>query len=54
MNAGVKGANQTVAAPRLGGNITLVTKIGNDILENKQLTAYKKKTSIPIWFVLTI
>jgi ribokinase len=31
MNAGGKGANQAVAAARLGGNVTLVTKVGNDI-----------------------
>jgi ribokinase len=31
MNAGGKGANQAVAAARMGGNVTLVAKIGNDI-----------------------
>lgn len=31
MNAGGKGANQAVAAARLGGNVTLVAKVGNDI-----------------------
>lgn len=31
MNPGGKGANQTVAAARLGGNVTLVAKVGNDI-----------------------
>lgn len=31
MNAGGKGANQAVAAARLGGKITFVGKIGNDM-----------------------
>jgi ribokinase len=39
MNPGGKGANQAVAAVRLGGNVTFITKIGNDIFgaEAKQL-----------------
>jgi ribokinase len=37
MNAGGKGANQAVAAARLGGEITLVTKVGKDIF-GKQAT----------------
>ena len=39
MNPGGKGANQAVAASRLGGNVTFVTKTGNDIFgsEAKQL-----------------
>ena len=32
MNAGGKGANQAVAAARLGGLVTFVGKIGDDIL----------------------
>ena len=31
MNPGGKGANQAVAAARLGGNVTFITKTGNDI-----------------------
>ncbi|MBL7697104.1 MAG: ribokinase [Chitinophagaceae bacterium] len=31
MNPGGKGANQAVAAARLGGNVTLICKTGNDI-----------------------
>ncbi len=39
MNPGGKGANQAVAAARLGGNVTFVTKIGNDMFgsESKEL-----------------
>ncbi len=36
MNAGGKGANQAVAAARLGGRVTLVTKLGNDIFGNRK------------------
>lgn len=31
MNAGGKGANQAVAATRLGGNVTFVGKVGDDV-----------------------
>ena len=31
MNPGGKGANQAVAAARLNGNVTFVTKMGNDL-----------------------
>ena len=31
MNAGGKGANQAVAAARLNGNVTFITKLGTDI-----------------------
>jgi len=31
MNPGGKGANQAVAAARLEGNVTFVTKTGNDL-----------------------
>ncbi|MCX6255804.1 MAG: PfkB family carbohydrate kinase, partial [Bacteroidia bacterium] len=31
MNPGGKGANQAVSAARLGGNVTFVTKTGNDM-----------------------
>jgi len=35
MNSGGKGANQAVAAARLGGKITFITKRGNDLLGNQ-------------------
>jgi len=31
MNPGGKGANQAVAAARLGGKVTFITKSGNDL-----------------------
>jgi ribokinase len=37
INSGGKGANQAVAAARLGGKVTLVTKRGNDLFGNKSL-----------------
>lgn len=42
MNAGGKGANQAVAAARLGGNVTLVTKIGNDIFGKQTIEGLQK------------
>jgi ribokinase len=35
MNPGGKGANQAVAAARLGGKVTIVTKRGNDLFGNQ-------------------
>ncbi len=43
MNAGGKGANQAVAAARLGGNVTLVAKLGNDIFGKQTLAGLKKE-----------
>jgi ribokinase len=43
MNAGGKGANQAVAAARLGGNVTLVTKVGNDIFGEQSIAGFKKE-----------
>jgi ribokinase len=52
MNAGGKGANQAVAAARLGGNVTLVTKLGNDIFGKQTLEGLKKE-NINTNFVLS-
>lgn len=41
MNPGGKGANQAVAAARLGGIVTFVTKIGNDVFGNEALSGFK-------------
>jgi ribokinase len=43
MNAGGKGANQAVAAARLGGMVTLVTKLGNDIFGKQTLKGLEKE-----------
>jgi ribokinase len=50
MNAGGKGANQAVAVARMGGNVTLVTKVGNDVF-GKQTIAGLKKENINTGFV---
>jgi ribokinase len=41
MNPGGKGANQAVAAARLGGNVTLVAKVGNDIFGQQAKTLFE-------------
>lgn len=40
MNPGGKGANQAVAAARLGGNVTFITKTGNDLFGRQSLELY--------------
>jgi ribokinase len=43
MNAGGKGANQAVAAARMGGHVTLVTRLGNDIFGRETIAGLKKE-----------
>jgi len=43
MNAGGKGANQAVSAARLGGNVTLVAKVGNDIFGKQTIDGLQKE-----------
>jgi ribokinase len=43
MNPGGKGANQAVAASRLGGNVTFVTKTGNDMFGDEAGHLFKKE-----------
>ena len=43
MNAGGKGANQAVAAARLGGNVIFVAKVGNDIFGKQSIDGLKKE-----------
>jgi ribokinase len=50
MNAGGKGANQAVAAARLGGVVTFVGKIGNDIF-GKQAVQQLEDEGINVNFV---
>lgn len=41
MNSGGKGANQAVAASRLGGRVSLIAKIGNDPFGNRAIEQYR-------------
>lgn len=41
MNAGGKGANQAVAAARLGGKVNFVAKVGNDPFGMRSIDQYK-------------
>jgi ribokinase len=43
MNSGGKGANQAVAAKRLGGNVTLIAKTGNDIFGERAIQLFKEE-----------
>ncbi len=43
MNAGGKGANQAVAAARLGGEVTFIAKVGNDIFGAQSVEGFKKE-----------
>jgi ribokinase len=52
MNAGGKGANQAVAAAKLGGAVTLFTKIGNDVFGEQAIALFRKE-GIETSFILT-
>ncbi len=43
MNPGGKGANQAVSASRLGGKVTFIAKIGNDVFGNQTMRILKKE-----------
>jgi ribokinase len=43
MNSGGKGANQAVAIARMGGNVSFITKTGNDLLGKQSLELYKSE-----------
>jgi len=43
MNAGGKGANQAVAAARLGGNVVFIAKTGNDIFGKQAIELFKQE-----------
>ncbi|HLO60895.1 MAG TPA: ribokinase [Bacteroidales bacterium] len=43
MNAGGKGANQAVAAARLGGNVSFVAKTGNDVFGRQAKELFSKE-----------
>jgi ribokinase len=40
--AGGKGANQAVAAARAGGNVTFITKVGDDVLGEQAIQGFQK------------
>jgi ribokinase len=42
MNPGGKGANQAVAAARLGGEVTFIAKVGNDIFGQSAIQGFQK------------
>ena len=43
MFPGGKGANQSVAASRLGGNVTFIAKVGNDVFGKQAIQQFKKE-----------
>lgn len=43
MGQGGKGANQAVAAQRLGGDVTFICKVGRDIFGENSIKEYKKE-----------
>lgn len=43
MKSGGKGANQAIAAARMGGSVALVTKIGNDLFGKQSLELYESE-----------
>ena len=43
MNAGGKGANQAVAAARLGGHVAFICKIGNDIFGQQAVQLFQQE-----------
>jgi len=51
MNPGGKGANQAVAASRLGGKVTFIAKIGDDLFGN-QITGILKKEGIDTSYIV--
>ncbi len=51
MAAGGKGANQAVAAARLGAEVTLVSRVGQDIFGEQALAGYRKEGIDTAWIV---
>ena len=51
MTAGGKGANQAVAVARLGGDVTFVTKVGDDMFGDESRARYVKE-GLPEKFLL--
>lgn len=51
MNPGGKGANQAVAAARLGGSVTFICKTGDDVFGNQSIELFRKE-GIDTQFIL--
>jgi ribokinase len=51
MAAGGKGANQAVAAARLGAAVTLVGRIGQDVFGDQAIANYRREGIITDWIV---
>lgn len=49
---GGKGANQAVAAARAGGNVSFISKTGNDLFGDKMKAHYKNE-KLPAGYILT-
>lgn len=43
LNAGGKGANQAVAAARLGGKVAMIARLGNDLFGKQTIENFKKE-----------
>ncbi|MEI8205001.1 MAG: ribokinase [Bacteroidota bacterium] len=43
MSPGGKGANQSIAAERLGGDVTFITKTGNDLFARQSIELYESE-----------
>ena len=52
MNPGGKGANQAVGAARLGGQVTFVAKVGNDIFGQQAVSGFQQE-GINTIYILT-
>lgn len=53
MNPGGKGANQAVAAARLGANVNFVAKVGKDIFGKEALEGFKREGLNPDYILQT-
>ena len=51
MAAGGKGANQAVAAARLGAEVTFVAKIGRDMFGDQAIEGYRKEGIVTDWIL---
>ena len=51
MAAGGKGANQAVAAARLGAEVTFVAKVGDDLFGNQAVEGYRREGILTDWIL---